>query len=102
MRSTAPVGDFAPVIATFQSKLSEVNESDFSEILWISGGIMEDSCGTELTSFKSGASDDNYLSVEHNLGDYLLSDFWHLSRLGKNIYIYTLSEACWRTFQNER
>lgn len=103
VRTASTTEDFMPVVVTFQSKLSEVDSGDFSSILWISGRALEDSCagtpaqtGVPTASFQSGASDENYLSIEHNFGSYLVSDFWHLSRLGKNMYIYKVSGQCWR------
>ncbi len=103
VRTASTAEDFMPVVVTFQSELSKVDGGDFSSILWVSGRALEGSCagisvqaGVPVASFQSGASDENYLSIEHNLGNYLVSDFWYLSRLGKNIYIYKVSEQCWR------
>jgi hypothetical protein len=47
-----------------------------------------------VATFLSGARDDRFVSIEHNLGNYFLPDFWHLRRLGPNIYLYEVDADC--------
>ncbi len=94
-RSATLESDFIPVVVTSQSQIDKVNAASYSRVLLITDQRPVTSCVSEpLKTFQSGASDERYVSVEYNLGHYFVPDFWHLSRLGKNLTLYEISKEC--------
>lgn len=88
---------FAPVVVNYQSSLEKVQPTDFAKRYWIQSSRLATACaGEPIAIFQTGATDGGYFSIEYNLGNYFLPDFWHLSRLGKNIYIYQVPVSCFK------
>jgi hypothetical protein len=98
LRGVSAEEPFAPVVVTYQSRLKDIDFSKFLKVYWISGRALHTSCfENPVATFQSGASDSGYFSIEHNLGDYFLPELWHLSRLGRNVYVYEVSKQCAQT-----
>lgn len=94
-RTASTTGAFLPAVVGEQSDWSRVRPKDFSSFVWIDDHMLSNGCaGTPATVFASGATDEQFVSVEHNLGNYFAPRFWRLSRLGKNIYLYQISPGC--------
>lgn len=94
-RTASTTGTFLPAVAGEQSDWSRVRPKDFSSFVWVDDHLLSNSCaGTPATIFASGATDEQFVSIEHNLGNYFAPRFWHLSRLGKNMYLYQISSGC--------
>lgn len=102
-RSSPQDADFKPLVLTpFQGKIEgKVNLFPYTRVLLITGALPKDACVTEapIATFASGSSDEHFMSIEYGLGNYFSKDFWHLSRLGKNIRIYEISKKCAATIQ---
>jgi len=94
-RSSAENADFAPAMMTKLSKRDAVDDVSYDRVFLVTDTRPTDACVSEpIMTFESGASDANYVNVEYNLGNYFVTDFWHLSRLGKNLRMYELSKQC--------
>ena len=94
-RSATLESDFIPVVVTSQSQIDKVNATSYSRVLLITDQQPVTSCVSEpIKTFQSGSSDAGYVSIEHNFGHYFLSDFWRLSRLGKNLVLYEVRKQC--------
>jgi hypothetical protein len=95
MRAASSTSSFVPFVVTSQTDPAQINPRAFTHAFWIGDHLLKTSCvATSTAVFQGGASDKKYVSVEHYLGDYLLPDFWHLSRLGQNIYVYQVQPSC--------
>ena len=87
--------DFVPVVVTAQSNIGKVNPSSYNRAYMVKDQRSPESCALgPIKTFQSGSSEKDYVDVERNLGHYFLSDFWHLSRLGKNLMLYEVSDQC--------
>ncbi len=94
LRMHADASDFVPLVFGYQSSVpSPLPQA--SPIIWVNGSKLTDTCaGAPKAQFLTGATDENYITVERSIGNYLLPDFWHLSRLGPNLYLYEISPDC--------
>jgi hypothetical protein len=102
LRGDSGAVDFMPVVVNYQSNLEKIDTRVFEKIYVITGAMLTTSCvGQPTVSLQSGAKDANYVSIEHNLGNYFLSDFWRLSRLGRNVYVYSVPKECVSKIQNQ-
>ena len=93
-RTAVDVSYFIPAVVTWQSDISKVDVDSYSRALLVTDQKPESCVSEPPKIFQSGASDERYVSVEYNLGYYFVSDFWHLSRLGKNLALYEVSKEC--------
>jgi hypothetical protein len=95
LRTASSTEGFDSTVITYQTTLSDVVPRDYTKILWVSAENLTGTCaGNPIAQFWSGATDAHYVSFEYNLGNYFLPDFWHLSHLGQNMYLYQVSSEC--------
>ncbi len=87
---------FAPFVLSDQSVIPE---SLPSTVVVVGPRLSLACAGNPAATFQSGARDEQFVAIEHNLGNYLLPDFWRLGRLGQNLYIYELTSACFAEFR---
>lgn len=77
--------EFVPRVVTLQAATSSIEKLPPPDIIVSEQTLL--GCSL-LARFGDAKSDTAYIDVEYNLGRMLMPEFYRLSSLGKNIYIY--------------